>query len=1057
MSSSAERSEKSFVDFFIQHPVFSWVLNIIIVLLGFTAFFQLSIRQYPKIENIHVYVEANFAASVRIMENQVAKPLEDALVSIENLTNIQTEIQANQVEIALEFANRTLDSADSDVKDAVGKLKEILPQHCKVIVSKAGRSAESVMNLVMTSDVLTIPELFTWAEKSLKSNLESIAGVATVSVGGGSDPSMELVLDPLKLASYRIAPYQVVEAVRSQNFEQSPGLLRNAEKDFSLTTQAALSTEKDFNSIIVSKDKSQVVRLEDIGRANIKTKEEKQKILFNGKPAILISVTASSIGNPVEISKAVREKVDRFRPTLPKGTNLDILIDRAKFIEGSIQQVYSAIFEAILLVLAVVLLFLRSFRASLIPLITIPISLMGTFFLMYLFGFSINVLSLLSIVLAIGLVVDDAIVVLENVYRYIEQGIKPLRAAILGTREIRFSVIAMTLTLAAVYAPIAMAPGKVGKLFREFALTLAGAVIISGIVALTLSPLMCAALLKSGHGHGTDGAPPALPSLQSGFMQKINSWLPERMNLSRLGAFFQSISLKLEKGLNRLDFEYGKSLVYILKNRFFVALFAILISFFSLLLFSYQLKKEIAPQADEGLVITQILTRPSMNLKYIAKKGTKIDQVIRSTEGLEGTLLKLSSVEASYAYSPLKNFKERKPCPDIAKAIKEKLVKGVVGLSQVQVDCSSSSPIQEGDIDELKIQILTDRSDQELKNTAELLYGVLRTVPGVQVAYTRPSNSRPGFDIELNRARISQLGIDPYEVSNTLNILVGNVEIGNFQHDDKVYPVHIWINEQYRKSPEDLDFLFVKGRSERKEIMVPLKKVISLKAHNSQSSISHIMKKRVFSLYAQLKPGYSLPEVYERFKNMIKLPPGYEVQPGGKLATYFKEGKGIYFIFALAILFIFLVMAAQFESFISPFIILTTVPLALGGAIITLVLFGGTLNVFSQIGLITLIGLITKHGILIVDFANQKQEEGLEKYTAIIEACKMRLRPILMTTAAMVLGAVPLALATGPGAEGRQQIGLTIVGGMTLGTLFTLFVIPVVYYWMSRVRQKPVA
>lgn len=1024
-------NQSSFSDFFIYRPVFSWVVNIIVVLLGITAFFQLSTRQYPLTESTLISVRTMMDASGKVMEQQITKPLEDALSALQGLDSMVSSTQKNEAKIYLTFKNRSIDGAAADVRDIISKAKTKLPDEAEIEVSKGNVDSPSIMEIAITGGgKVSLVDLFYAADSVLKSTMESVSGVSTVEVSGGSEIQMNIVLDPIKMASYNITSTDVTQALRNQNFQKSAGQIKEVAREFTLTTQAKLKTPSQFRNIVVGKNENRLVRISDIGIVNIEPKEEQMSIYYNSEPAVSLTIRSQANANPIEISKEVKSRLEEYKTRLPKGAQIHIAMDKSIFIQDSIKQVYHALIEAVVLVLLVVFVFLRSFKASLIPLVTIPIALIGAFFLMYLMGFTINVLSLLALVLAIGLVVDDAIIVLENIYRYMERGMGAFQAAILGTREIQFSVIAMTITLAAVYAPIALAPGVIGKVFKEFALTLAGAVIVSGFTALTLSPVMCAKMLKNqtgGHGgHGHSGG----------------------------GGFFGALSNGIETFFLRCESIYIRGVSASLRKKFVILFFAALFSVSSGLAGFYFLKKELSPIMDEGLIAGRFIPAPSMNLTYIKKRASQIDTLLKKHPELSTRLMTIQSGDHSLTKSALSPWGSRsRPCADIVKDINAD-AESLLGL-QYRARCVNSSLLSSAESQfPLSFKILTHKSAEDLIKMGRIIRRELKKWPGVVRLDDSETMQQDEYEIIINRDRIDQLGIDPEEISRTLSTLVRGSNIGTFEKDDRICPVHVWISATSRSSIEGISSIFVRGKdANNRDVMVPLSEIISIALKKGDSSIEHSMKSRSYKIDAALDPSASLADTYLEFKAEMAdiLPPEYSLEPSDELASYFKEQGSIYLIFGLALVFIFLVMAAQFESVRDPLIILISVPLALGGALLSLFfLKSGSINVYSQIGLITLIGLITKHGILLVDFANQAKEKGASRTTAILESCKLRLRPILMTTFAMVLGAIPLATATGAGSEARQQIGVVIVGGMSIGTLFTLFVVPILYVVFSR-------
>lgn len=1034
--------KSSFTDFFIHHPIFSWVINLIVILLGIISFVKLPLRQYPVVAEptITLVINDRSSSNPSLLENKVTRPLEEAFAGISGITSLESETERGSVRIFMTFnKNRSIDSAASDVLDLRANAK--LPENLDFTMYRGNaNTSENLLSIMLTTKSPRFPfaQLHNIAKDLIKSQIESIPGVSKVEIEGGSELQMVVRLDPLRLQTFQIDAAEVRRALQAHNFQLPTGNIKEKERDYALVATGCSKTCQQFAQIIVSSpEKDKFVRLGDVAELTIAPKETHDATFFNGNLAISLDVTTQNEGNPIEISKEINSRLDEIKKTLPKDVNVDVTFNTAEFIEESIFQVYKALFEAFVLVLVVILFFLRSFRASLIPLVTIPISLVGTFFFMDLLGFSLNTISLLALVLAIGLVVDDAIVVLENVYRYIEKGVKPFKAAILATREIRFSIIAMTLTLAAVYVPIAISPGSLGKIFREFALTLAAAVTLSGFTALTLSSVMCARMLKmSPHGEATSS---------SGWMQKLSG--------------------KIENALTTLDQKYGRGVAFSLKNRFYVIGLAIL--FCGLVVFWSMnfLKTELVPPSDEGLVSVSYSPPIGKNIQYIIDRVQNFDEKFLVKEGLFKDRYMRAKTSNNFVYLTLKPWKERKEkCQDLIEGLQSKWESNVLGLSNFQVTCKSSSVLDDKPTssNEMTFRISTPQSMDSLIEVCSNVMRQVRKIPNYSSERWWAPARQMQYSYEINQERTAPFNIHPKDVADTIEILLaGNFLAGEFERDGIQYPVVLSVEQSFQKFKDQLNSLFVRGRDEKNNtILVPLGGMIEMKESLSEAYINHFMKQRSLELRIILKPG---SDAYKTFLDFQKeqeknLPPGYSLQPSGTLKTIVEETKTTYFIFIMASLFIFLVMAAQFESVRAPFIIMLTVPLALSSALIFLgFLKDGSFNIYSQIGLVTLIGLITKHGILIVDFANQKREEGVDLYEAIITACQMRLRPVLMTTLAMVFGALPLAFASGPGSEARCQIGTIIVGGMTFGTLFTLFVLPALYTWIIGKTRREIA
>jgi len=1022
----------NFTEKLIRRPVLSTVMTIIILMVGAVSYTRLSLRQFPEVDKPIISVTTSLeGASPQIIEQQITRHIEEALGGIEGLDYMTSRSETENSVVKLNFkVDRDIDLAAADVRDRLQKARNQLPDDAQdPIIKKADADAQPLIYLSLYSDKKSVNDLADYAHRYLESEFETIKGVASVDIFGGGNLEMHLILDPIRLKAFNVTATDVAAALKRQNVKKPAGRISGEEREFTVTTTSSLTTPAQFNNMILTEKDGSIVRLKDVGYAELNSEDKRFASRYNDKNAVSIGIIKKSVANPLEVKRGVEEKLAQIRSRLPSGTYIDISSDKTVFIEKSIDHVYRTIWEATFLVIIVVFGFLRSLRASLIPLVTIPVSLVGAFALMYLFGFTINILTLLALVLAIGLVVDDAIVVLENIYRYIENGVPPMKAAIQGSKEISFAVIAITLTLAAVYAPIALSSGITGKLFTEFALTLAGSVIISGFVALTLTPMMCSRLLRPHQthvqGHG-------------------------------LGRVYQIFSDKIVEWLDKLDQQYAIWLARVLEKRFLTAIVGVSVAALGLYLSVYHLRRELMPAEDQGVLLTTADPPYGATLKYIEKYALQMDQILASVPELEKRMTIVQVGDYTYSQNTMVPWEKRtRSCNDIKEAINPELSK-IIGL-QVRARCQNRSAIGGGGGYDLSFVIQTTRSYEDLEQQMQKVWAAMYQHPGI--GSVMPDMGAPGQDykVQIDVDKAVTLGIEPDVVAQTLETLIGGKRSTTFERESKQYPVRVWVGERFRRSPQDILEMTVRSSKEGKdrETLVPLSDLVKIVAVTTTPEIRHFDGMRSVTLDAVLKEGYGLGQVLNDIKNMADkiLPDGYQTTVSGETRDYLKETYTIYLIFGLALSFIFLVMAAQFESFVDPFIIILSVPLSLAGAILTLwIAPNGTLNIYSQIGLVTLIGLITKHGILIVDFANKLQEQGKSLQEAIMEASLLRLRPILMTTFAMVFGAVPLAFSSGAGAETREQIGLVIVGGMSVGTLFTLFVIPVVYTYLSRRR-----
>jgi multidrug efflux pump len=761
-----------------------------------------------------------------------------------------------------------------------------------------------------------------------------------------------------------------------------------------------------------------------LGRAEITSNDRKTRTRYNGKGGVSISVVKQSTANPVEVARGVKLALEKIKKYLPEEMDIQVASDKTVFIESSISEVFKTILEATLLVVAVVFLFLRSARASLIPLVTIPISLIGALFFMYLLHFSINMFTLMAMVLAIGLVVDDAIIVLENAYRHIEAGAKPFEAAFKGIEEISFAVIAMTLTLVAVYTPVALAQGMTGKLMTEFAITLAGSVFISGFAALTLSPMMCARMLQP-HKHGDDAK---------------TAW--DRMKNK----------IKVDDWIAKLEIEYEKYLNLSLKFRHYVALGALAFALVGYIVYR-NLPSEFTPKEDQGIITIDGQAPQTSTLEYTERYIQRIDEIIGSIPEIERRVLQI--INPTFDASIHLKSDRKRSTDDIATEIREKME--VITGVDAKIN-SGSSGISGDDNRAVQFVILGNKTYRELKDIAQNITANLYASGMVMGVNSEIRGDTEDFTVSIIRDKVSSLGIEPATIAETIDALIRGKKANTFKRENKLYDVRVEVENEARRTPHDITNLFVKA-NDKEGTLVPLSELVKVHSRSGPIEVHHHNRMRAITIYAFLKPAYSLGEGINLVEDIVKdcMPSDARHDYVGDTKRYLTESKTIQLVFFLALCFIYLVMAAQFESWRDPFIIILSVPFSLAGAVMTLGLMsGGSLNLYSNIGLITLIGLITKHGILIVDFANKLRDEGKGIAEAVIESAKLRLRPILMTTFAMVLGALPLAFATGASAESRRQLGWVIVGGMTIGTLFTLFVIPTFYSYLAKKNRKNV-
>ena len=882
------------------------------------------------------------------------------------------------------------------------------------VIAKVEADATPVIWLAFSSDTMSTLDITDFVSRNIKPKIQTLPGAADVRIFGERRYAMRIWLDPERLAAFRLTPLDVEDALRRQNVEIPSGRIESSQREFTVVSRTDLQRASEFEQVIVKTVNNHTVRIRDVARVVIAPQDERTLVRLNGRDAISVGIIKQATANPLVLANAVRAQLPNIQNDLPPGVSVQIANDNTVFIDRSIKSVYRTILEAVALVAIVIIVFLHSLRASLIPLITIPVCLITTFALMLAAGFTINTLTLLAMVLAIGLVVDDAIVVLENIYRHIEEGMSPTAAAFKGVKEVGFAVIAMTLTLAAVYAPVAFSPGRTGRLFAEFALTLAGSVIVSGFVALTLSPMMCAKLLKHQ---------------------------PKR----------NAISSAIEGALDGITRGYAALLRFTLRNRWIVLLAYALIAALCYQLVT-SMKRELSPTEDRGTIVSIINGPDGASIGYTLKYGKQLEEIAKGIPEIDRAFVVAGNptVAQGIAFWRLTDWDNRqRKVPDIIKELQPKLL-GVPGILAFAVAPPSlGQPIRERPIN---FVVLTSESHEQLQKTVAPLLRDLQQWPGLVAVDSDLRMNKPELRLTIDRDRAADAGVQVEAIGRAVETMLGGRQVTRFKRSGEQYDVMVQVEPTARNSPQDIAAIFVKGRN---DTMVPLSSLVEWKESVSPRELNHFAQRRAVTITANLAPGTSLGEAVDYLETAARkhLPGGYGIDYNGQTREFKESSSALALTFVLALAFIYLVLAAQFESFIDPFIIMLTVPLAMTGALWLLQWSGGTLNVYSQIGLITLVGLITKHGILIVEFANQLRDEGRSIRDSVIEAAALRLRPILMTTGAMVLGAVPLALAQGAGAESRIQIGMVIVGGMSLGTLLTLFVVPTFYTLLTRGKR----
>ena len=1012
---------------FIRRPVLASVISLLILLLGLQGLASLPVRQFPKTEETVIKITTAYpGASADLMQGFITTPITQAVSSTEGLDYVTSSSVQGVSTVSVHMKlNANPDAALTEVLTKVQQVRNDLPTEAKdpVVVKGTGNEI-AIQYIALDSDRMSPEEVTEYITRVVQPQLATTEGVAEAQILGAKSFAMRVWVDPIRLAARMVTAADVVAAIRANNLQSAPGRTEGELVTFAIRTDTTLRTAEAFGDLVVRSDGSNIVRLKDVARVELGSESYDARVTFNGREAIFIAINPTPAANPLTTAANVRAAMVDIERRMPEGMRAEIVYDATEFIEASIWEVGKTIPEAVAIVVVVILLFLGSFRAVLIPVVTIPLSLIGVLFCLYALGYSVNTLTLLAMVLAIGLVVDDAIVVVENIHRHIEEGLTPRQAALKGAAEIAGPVVSMTITLAAVYAPIGFATGLTGALFREFAFTLAGAVIISGIVALTLSPMMTSKLLKP-HGQG--------------------------------GGRFQRAVDRFFSGLQGW---YGRRLHHSLNYRPVTAFLAVVLLATTGFLF-WKTPSELAPKEDQGFVF-MIMTGPRYaNLEYMNRFSDKLIADLKTIPEHDAifAVTGAESLSSGFGGMTFKPWSQRTRSGAQIEAQIQQMVGGIAGFEGF----ATSPPALPGSGGGPPVQfvIKAPGSPQLVYEMAEQIANEARKSGMFLFASATLAFDRPELSVQIDRNKAAALGINMNDIGTTLNVMLGGNDIGRFDRDNRSYKVIPQVAQANRLNPEELNKYFVRTAGGD---LIPLSSVVTLKTQATANSYDQFNQLNSSTIQAVPVPVVvTLGQALDFLKQTAEriLPRGMSYDYEGDSRQYITEGNTVMIAFAFAVIVIFLVLAAQFESFRDPLIVMMSVPLSIFGALMALnlgsifQLTGASLNIYTQIGLITLVGLITKHGILMVEFANKLQEEqGLSQRDAIEQAAAIRLRPILMTTGAMVLGVVPLIYATGAGAAARFSIGLVIASGMSIGTLFTLFVVPMVYSYIARDHHR---
>lgn len=1009
-------------DIFIKRPVLSTVLGLLILLLGLQGFFNLQIREYPEVDETVVTITTVYpGASPDLIQGFITSPISAAVATTENVDYITSSSRPSVSTVTVNMRlGANPDIALTEVMSKVQQVRSRLPSEAEdpTIVKGTGMTF-ATMYLALQNPNMTSEQVTEYIERVIRPRMSTIPGVAEIQVLGGQTYAMRIWIDPVRLAGRNVTAAEVLAAVNASNFLAAPGRTQGDLVTYPITMETTLQTPEAFAALPIKGDGADVVRLSDVARVELAAASTDTIVNFNGEPGTFIGVFPTPGANPLDMSAAVLSELPLIQNSLPEGMTLTLMYDGTEQISASIDEVFLTIAEAVAIVILIILLFLGSFRSVLMPVVTIPLSLMGVLFVLFLFGYSINLLSLLAMVLAIGLVVDDAIVVVENVHRHIEEGFRPIQAAFIGMKEIFGAIVAMTLTLAAVFAPLAFTGGLTGALFREFAVTLAGSVIISGIVAVTITPMMSARLLqKGGHSRFQIAVDRAFDRLAGWYERRVSSSLDYRPVTFLMVAVLVGLT----------GYLFAKT------------------------------STELAPEEDSGALFSFVNAPPYATSDYTR---TYVDQMRELTQDLPELSANFSitgfggATNSAIALWAFKDWSDRERSQaEIQQELQGRI--GAITGVQAFVFAPPSLPGAGGGLPISVVLQSTGPSDRIFEVAEEVKAAAMASGRFIVVQNSLSYDSAQVV-LRIDRDRAAALNLPARDIGTTLGLLVGGGAIAQFDRDSNSYDVIMQVPAEYRNTPERLREFYIRSTTGQ---MVPLSAVVTVDTEVAPNAIEQFNQLNSTTISALPIPGVSTGDALQVIVDEARkvMPDGFFIDYSGQSRLEVTEGNTILLAFGLAIVVIYLVLAAQFESFRDPLIILMSVPLSIFGAIVPLNLGLGTLNIYTQVGLITLIGLITKHGILLVEFANQaRRERGLSAREGIVAAAKVRLRPILMTTAAMALGVIPLITADGAGAAARYSVGLVIFSGLTVGTIFTLFVVPAFYTLISRRElAKPV-
>lgn len=999
----------------IRRPVLATVFILIILLLGIIGYSYMGVREYPNVDNPIINVSVTYpGANAEIIEKQITEPLEQQINGIPGIRSLTSRSRQGSSNITVEFElSVDLETAANDVRDKVSRAQRYLPRDCDPpTVSKADADANPIMQITVQSEKRSLLELTEIAELTVKERLQTIQNVSAVEIWGENRYSMRLWLDPVRMAAYDVTPMDVKRAIDSENVELPSGSIEGDKLELTIRTLGLMETPEEFNNLIIKEDNYRIVRFRDIGEAELDAESRKNILRLNGVPMVSVVVIPQPGANQIEISDEVQLRIEQMKKDLPEDVRAEIVFDNTRFIRASIKEVQNTVFIAFMLVIFIIFMFLRDWRVTLIPIVVIPVSLIGAFFVMYLAGFSINVLSMLAVVLAVGLVVDDAIVMTENIYQKIELGMTPMRAGVEGSKEIFFAIISTTITLVAVFFPIVFLEGLTGRLFREFSIVVSGAVIISSFVALTFTPMLASKLLKRREQH---------------------NWFYRKTE-----PFFA--------WMNRI---YEESLGYFLKHKWI----ALLIVFVTMVLIGTLwniIPEEMAPLEDRSQLTIRTSAPEGATYEFVRDYTDKISNIVDSVvpERVSNISISRSGFGMVRVLLPDLNARQRSQM-DIADKVSAAVRKETEARSFVQQQSTfggrrTSMPVQ---------YVLQSPTIDKLEEIIPVFMEKVNNNPMFQMADVNLKFTMPETRINIDRDKATLLGVSTRDIGETLQYALSGQRMGYFYMNGKQYQILGEINRQQRNTPLDLKTIYLKNSQGE---MIQLDNLVELEETVAPPQLYRYNRFSAATVTAGLSPGVTLGNALDEMDRIAAetLDDTFRTALAGDSKDFRESSSSLMFAFILALVLIYLVLAAQFESFKDPFVIMLSVPLALAGALIFMWVADITMNIFSQIGLIMLIGLVAKNGILIVEFANQRQAGGMDVLSAVAGASIQRLRPILMTSFSTVLGLLPLAFASGEGANGRIAMGVAVVGGILVSTFLTLFIVPAMYLYISSDRSK---